>query len=204
MLSACVGGPTYGTSKSSAEQFFDDLSNIATIGNLNKQTKLDTKPRPELVPPAPSAVTSALPLPQENVARVNAPDWPESPEERRERFRGEATQNQANPNYVSPIISSRKPEEQPYLPDGLDRVRERESWMPSAKVTQMQRQEYLRRKRETEGGSANVRKYLSEPPLDYRQPATSAPIGEMGDDEAKKERDRKKAAGSKKYWWWPF
>lgn len=202
MLAGCVGGPTYGTDKTSAQQFFDDLSNIATIGNINKTAKLDTKPRPELVPPSSIAVVSALPVPQENVARINAPDWPEAPEKQRERLRNEATLNQSNPNYISPIIKKAAPAE-PYLPDGLNHARERESWTPTPKVIQAQRQEFLRRKRTSEGGSTMLRRYLSEPPLDYRMPATTAPIGEIGDDEAKKERERQKAARGKSGWW-PF
>ena len=34
----------------------------------------------------------------------------------------------------------------------------------------------------------HTRKYLSEPPLDYRQAAADAPAGELGEDEYKKER----------------
>ncbi|WP_375624591.1 MULTISPECIES: hypothetical protein [unclassified Bartonella] len=39
-----------------------------------------------------------------------------------------------------------------------------------------QRQEYLRRQR-AQVGSSKYRRYLTEPPLSYRQPAKTAPIG---------------------------
>ena len=46
-------------------------------------------------------------------------------------------------------------------------------------------------------GSPTKRKYLSEPPLDYRQAAATAPVGDLGEDELKKER-RLKAEARKK------
>ena len=48
-------------------------------------------------------------------------------------------------------------------------------------------------------GSPTVRRTLSEPPLEYRQPAETAPTGELGEDEFKKQRrlkaEARKAAG---------
>lgn len=52
-------------------------------------------------------------------------------------------------------------------------------------------------------GSPTERRYLSEPPLAYRQPAATAPANELGKDEWKKERDRKKAAKKESgHWGW--
>ncbi|WP_409361538.1 hypothetical protein ACRPOS_000735 [Bartonella heixiaziensis] len=74
-----------------------------------------------------------------------------------------------------------------------------------SRVNAKQRQEYLRRQR-ARVGSAEYRRYLTEPPLSYRQPARTAPVGQQGKDEALKERERKsalkKSAGKKS--WWPF
>ncbi|GAA5105763.1 hypothetical protein GCM10023261_05450 [Bartonella jaculi] len=74
-----------------------------------------------------------------------------------------------------------------------------------SRLNAKQRQEYLRRQR-AQAGSAEYRRYLTEPPLSYRQPAKTAPVGQQGKDEALKERERKsaskKAAGKKS--WWPF
>ena len=44
-------------------------------------------------------------------------------------------------------------------------------------------------------GSPPNRRYLSEPPLTYRQPEAGAAAGDIGVDEAKKARDAKRAAG---------
>jgi hypothetical protein len=43
-------------------------------------------------------------------------------------------------------------------------------------------------------GSETERRYLSEPPLTYRQPSATAPSDQLGEDEWKKQRDRKKEA----------
>ena len=47
------------------------------------------------------------------------------------------------------------------------------------------------------------RRFLSEPPLDYRVPAADAPVGDTGEDEWKKERRLKaasrKASGTKSW-----
>ena len=64
-----------------------------------------------------------------------------------------------------------------------------------------QQAEYRRRRVEGSQGSAANRKYLSEPPLEYRVPAATAAVGELGEDEDEKERrlraeSRKKAGKS--------
>ena len=55
---------------------------------------------------------------------------------------------------------------------------------------------------ETKQGSATSRKYLSEPPLAYRQPAATAPTDDIGEDEFKTERRAKSAARKKGDWSW--
>ncbi len=62
------------------------------------------------------------------------------------------------------------------------------------------REAYKARLAETKQGSETSRKYLSEPPLTYRQPAETAPVGDIGEDEFKKERRAKAAARKKNSW----
>lgn len=57
-----------------------------------------------------------------------------------------------------------------------------------------QREEFNRRLAENNQGSPTTRKYLSEPPLEYRKPAETAAANDVGEDELKKERRIKKAA----------
>ncbi len=51
-------------------------------------------------------------------------------------------------------------------------------------------------------GNPTVRRTLTEPPLEYRQPAATAPTDELGEDEFKKQRrlkaEAKAAAGGGK------
>ncbi|TIQ00394.1 MAG: hypothetical protein E5X60_05065, partial [Mesorhizobium sp.] len=89
-LSGCMGSPTYGTDKTASAQLAGDLTSAFSVMPKNKE-KIDYKPRPELVKPAPGK--KELPPPQDSIATAS-PDWPESPEQRRARLRAEATLNQ--------------------------------------------------------------------------------------------------------------
>ncbi|WP_420959541.1 hypothetical protein [Brucella sp. IR073] len=198
-LSGCVSSPTYGTDKTANEQLIDDMSNIASFGARNKE-RIEYKPRPELVKPAGHATT--LPPPQESVAQAGSGNWPESPEARRKRLRDEATANQDNPNYVSPIAGE-GPAPSSWGRKDLASANSRAADRASRGTTTMtpeQSKEIIRQRQLAKTGSPTTRKYLSEPPLDYRQPAPTAPAGDLGEDEARKERERKAAASGSKSW----
>lgn len=198
-LAGCVSDPTYGTGKSASTQLLDDMSSIATIGP-KKRTGIEYKPRPELVKPV-AGQKESLPQPQESVARAGDPSWPESPEERRKRLRAEIEANRDNPNFVSPIAPDSPSDFTPrrqILPSGASRREDyasRDSVADPA-VAAAAKQAQLDRA----GGSATQRKYLSEPPVSYRQPAATAAVGDLGEDEAKKERRRKAEATGSKSW----
>ncbi|MND46685.1 hypothetical protein D3C80_375630 [compost metagenome] len=193
-LSGCVSSPTYGTDKTANAQLLDDVSNMASFGQGKKKDRIDYKPRPDLVRPG-EGDKGVLPVPQESLASAGDPSWPESPEQRRKRLRDEITANRDNPNFVSPVeqdvpVASNV---RASLPSGASRREDYESRTPTfdpAKVAELKKQ----RAEQTQGTSTN-RRYLSEPPLGYRQPASTAAVGDMGQDEAQKERERKKAAG---------
>ena len=130
------------------------------------------------------AMLMDAPPPQENVASTSNPAWPESPEERLARIRAEATENQDNRFYKSPVerdigVNARSD-------DGFI----------NPEVAKKQREEYFKRRAASVSaqGTPTQRRYLSEPPTTYRQPADTAPTGVLGDDEAKKAREAKKAA----------
>ena len=184
-LSGCMGSPTYGTDKTANEQLIEDLTGILSLGPKDRPN-IEYQPRPELVKPETTAV---LPPPQDNVRTASAA-WPESPEERRARLRAEATENQDNPTYRSPIISDRA------TTPGADRLQ----------TPQEQRAEFKRRMALQNAADPTTRRFLSEPPLDYRAAAATAPTGELGEDEWKKERDAKRAArkDSGRGSWWPW
>lgn len=195
-LSGCMSSPTYGTDKTANEQLFEDVSGIMSLAP-KQRTAIDYKPRPELVKPAKGEVAN-LPAPQQSVASADNPSWPESPEQRRARLRAEAADNANNPAYESQVTMDG------VLPQSSELPRPSDPRMASVE----QRQEFQRRQREAKQGDPTVRKYLSEPPLDYRQAAASAPQGELGEDELKKERrlkrEARKKGGSSWADLWPF
>ena len=191
-LSGCMSSPTYGTGTTANAQLLDD---VTSFGRITPQhgPKIDYKPRPALVATT-TADAGPLPKPQSDVTdTTNTAEWPESPEQRRPRLRAEATANQDNPNY-RPKIGTDGGGGTAVSPALLaEQNKFSNSYMSSAS----QRAEFKRRLAEGKQGSPTQRKYLSEPPLQYRQPAATAPINDIGEDEAKKERERKAAAKKK-------
>jgi len=198
VLSGCAG-PTYGTGKPADQQLLQDVTGILSVGPKDKEA-INYNPRPGIVKP-PS--TTILPPPQESVA-ANNPNWPESPEQRLARIRAEATANQDNPFYRSNVIRDVSPSgDGPRLRDDLtegDRVRPA---ILSPGGQRAQRQAFQERRQISQQGSPTTRRYLSEPPTEYRQPAATAPAGDLGVEEYKKERAAKRGEGSlRRLWPW--
>lgn len=184
-LTGCMSSPTYGTDKSATEQLASDLTNVMSM--KPKSNNIDYKPRPELVKPK-AGQQAVLPAPQDNIVQTASADWPESPEARRARIRDDATKNRDNPNFEPQVVNDMASLSGPDM----------------SKMTPAKRKaEMERRLRENKQGSATTRKYLSEPPLAYREAAPTAAQDELGEDEAKKERRKKKLA-QKGSSWWPF
>lgn len=196
-LGGCMS-PTYGTGTSASEQLLSDVSSLAAVGPAKDKPKIDYNPRPELVKPA-STKNLALPAPQESVASSGSAQWPESPEERRKRFRDDATANRDNPNYVPKV---RNDMQVASTTDELGDAADFEKLSP-----QEQREEFLRRqqiKKIQTTGTPTTRRYLSEPPVTYRAPAETAAVGELGEDEKIKEKNRMKSSTGGSKWWKPW
>ncbi|MCF3641459.1 hypothetical protein LXM94_15910 [Rhizobium sp. TRM95111] len=184
LLSGCIGGPTYGTDKTAGEQLVDDLGNAVMLRPGNgEEREIKYQPRGSLVLPKDE---NKLVEPQQSLAGSdNNPQWVEAPEETRQRLRHEATENRHNPAYVSPL------QKQGDTARKLSAAEQREA--------------YRAARREQQGLYADKRRYLSDPPLEYRQVPEEA-VADLGEPEKDKERRRKKEAaiagtGSS---WWPF
>ncbi len=190
LVSGCMSSPTYGTDKTANEQLVGDVTGILSIAP-KRQNQIDYKPRPELVKPA---STAALPLPQEAVAVASNAAWPESPEARRARARAYATENRDKPGFEPEIIGDvNAPSSAAKLPLGGSH-RAVDSGRNVDNFGKQQSETFKKALAEKNQGSPTTRKYLSEPPLDYRMPAETAAVGDVGEDELKKERRIKKAA----------
>ncbi|TYR32122.1 hypothetical protein FY036_12980 [Mesorhizobium microcysteis] len=186
MLSGCMSSPTYGTGKSANQQLVEDVTGILSIGPRERGPEIAYNPRPGLVKPASLEV---LPEPQQDMASSENPQWPESPEERRARIRADATANQDNPFYRPEVAPSGTGSTQTASYDPERWASEPVTRNPNA------RSEVQRRLREQNQGSPTTRRYLSEPPVTYRQPAATAAAGDIGEDEAVKERRAQRASG---------
>ncbi|SOC34982.1 hypothetical protein SAMN05892877_101127 [Rhizobium subbaraonis] len=184
VLSGCVGGPTYGTDKTSGEQLMDDLGNAVMLRPPNGDKKIAYQPRGSLVVPKDEAT---LIQPQKTLASTaDNPQWVESPEDMRERLKAEATENERKIGYNSPLQTQNNTMRQ--------------------LSTKEQQEQYREARKLQQGLYSDKRRYLSDPPLEYRKLPEEA-AADLGEPERKKEIRRKKEAkmansGTKK--WWPF
>jgi len=200
LLSGCMSSPTYGTDKTATEQLIDDVSNITKL-NPDRKANITYRPRPDLVKPA-SVRDAPLPPPQDSVAGAGDSAWPESPEQRRARLRAESDErNDTGAFRKIPTVAASEeidaPVETTSIDDGKPGQSQRHRPGTDIVGQEARRAEFKKRLAENNQGSPTSRKYLSEPPLDYRKPAADAPTDELGEDEWKKER-RLKAEARKK------
>ncbi|WLS04455.1 hypothetical protein [Shinella oryzae] len=183
LLTGCMG-PTYGTDKTAGEQLIDDLGNAVMIQPENKDAKkVRYQPRGGLVVPRDK---TALANPQQSVASKDNPEWLENPEDMRERLRAEADENANDPRYRSPLAGQNTTARQ----------------MSTAEQTQA----YREARRLQMGAYSDQRRYLSDPPTEYRRIPEEAQA-DLGEPEKQKERRRKKEARAAKQGgssWWPF
>ena len=161
-----------------------DTAKVLAKAIENKDAKkVRYQPRGSLVVPRDK---TALANPQQSVASKENPEWLENPEDMRERLRAEADENLNNPGYRSPLVSQNSNAQQ----------------MGTAQQTQA----YRAARRQQMGAYTDQRRYLSDPPTEYRKLPEEAQA-DLGEPEKQKERRRKKEAkaakqsGSK---WWPF
>ena len=200
LVSGCMSSPTYGTGKTANAQLTEDLTNIVSMKPKTNPVG-EYKPRPELVKPA---SLTELPAPQESIATASNADWPESPEQKRARIRAVATETRDDPNFeplvVNDIDVGKTATTKPWTPTyGRDKIDDQT--MPQSNLEARQARDEINKKlAENKQGSSTTRKYLSEPPLAYRQPAETAPVDDVGEDEAKKARRIKKQATKSSGW----
>lgn len=200
LVSGCVSSPTYGTGTTQTMQLTSDVTNILSL-KPKRPFASDYAPRPELVKPA--TATTDLPAPQESITTAAADQWPESPEQRRARIRAEATENRDKLGWEPEVVNDIATEGSSTPTKLGASVRGQDSMVARAgEQEDLSKKGALFRKRmaETKQGSPNVRRSLTEPPLEYRQPAPTAPTEELGEDEYKKQRrlkaEARKASGS--------
>jgi len=191
-LTGCVGGTTYGTGVTQEAQLLKDLEGMISFGTKKTRTRIDHSARPSLVMPS---NTAALPEPLDQESSSSNVNWPESPEQKIARIRGEAEVADPRSGEISVQELKRKK-----VGIGFNRVEDNPVVMDrdghaaivalrdgTHKKAKMLKEKYAYSK-------GPKRKYLTEPPVDYRTPIDTAPIGDLGISEAEKEKRAEKAA----------
>lgn len=202
LASGCMSSPTYGTGTTQNQQLVTDVSGMFSL--KPKRTSSEYSPRPELVKP--TTPTTDLPPPQESIVTADAAQWPESPEQRRARIRADATENRDKLGWEPEVVNDIAVEKQSQSVALGTSGRSIESGVaPAGKGENLTKKgaEFKQKLAMTKQGSPTVRRTLSEPPLDYRQPAATAPTDELGEDEYKKQRrlkaEARKSSGDKSW-----
>ncbi len=195
-LSGCVGGTTYGTGVTQEEQLIKDLEGMISFGSKKRKAAINHAARPNLVMPP---QTAALPVPVDQESSSSNADWPESPEQRLARIRGEAEQADPRSGEISVEELKRKK-----IGIGQDSREVGASDMDKdghAAISSLRDGTHKKAKmlKDEYAYSTGVnRKYLTEPPVEYRTPIATAPAGDLGISEAEKERRAEKAAKVKR------
>lgn len=189
-LSGCIGGTTYGTGVTQEKQTLDDITQMLTF--KKKRKVIDYSARPDLVVPE----NKQLVEPVDVATTTSNPDWPESPEQRLARVRAEAEEAQSTNAKRVQFDQSKKavgssfkkmdaaneaPEGQgvPNVscdPDGVI--------MRACTSTEISKAVQESRRIVSSSGVGTPRRYLTEPPTEYRTPVATAPIGDQGYTEA--------------------
>lgn len=181
-LAGCMSGPTYGTGKTPGEHLMDGIGGIVDITPQTKNDQIAYRPHPQLVVPK----SEQLAPPQQSLAdSATNPNWVESPEQTRARLRAEADANSAaGSNYRSPLLG--------------------QSASTDSKTLEEQTKAFREARKIDQGIYGDKRRFLSDPPLDYRKVDT-AELNDLGTPEKVKERERKKEATAaqqtNRKWW---
>ncbi|NLS00292.1 hypothetical protein HGP17_25985 [Rhizobium sp. P38BS-XIX] len=185
-MSGCLSSPTYGTDKTAGVQLLDDLGDIASVSAATPKEKGVKYPnRPGLVV---GGDKQTLTAPQQSLASKDNPAWLESPEDARKRLASEADEKKNDVNYRSPLAQA-------------DSSRNR--------MTEAQQTAAYRAARQDQAGTYDQRRYLIDPPQQYRQVSDPSALNDLGTPESKKEKQRKKDAEAAQQtnnssWWKPF
>lgn len=203
-LAGCTGGTTYGTGSS------HELDTVKSLGKIfslrNQKHKIDYKTRPELVLPANK---NALPQPVDSRALAADQDWPESPELRAAKLSANApvadTRNKGSADLPIEFLTDTNKQgignsariqrnARKNVNSGADEfiqaIKDDSNGVGEGKLA--------RERRDQLAFSTGVkRKFLTEPPVEYRIPSANAEAGDLGISkevlsERKKQADKEK------------
>jgi len=180
-LAACSN--TYGTGTSPGMQTIQDLTGIVSIAG-KKQEPISYAPRPDLVVPPSTAV---LPPPEVDDSTANA-NWPKDPDTAQAGIAGGAAGTGGTPNQY--WVGGKAPDANLSIAaaDSINSPTLTPDQLAAAKKAMAEA------RGNTVAFDANgnpVRKYLTDPPVDYRLPDPTQPIDPVTPVKKKK-----------KFLWW--
>ena len=189
-LAGCTTGNTYGTGKSPAMQTLEDLAGIAALSSA-KREPIDYTPRPKIVAPP---TVAELPAPGAGNTALLASNWPNDPDQVRAQIRADTAAREASgapaPALRIPGAGVPKPGEINKMLLNID---------PSVEATPTPEEQAGAKKlfADARGVAVDengnpIRRYLSDPPSEYRLPDPTAPVEIIDKPKAKK----------KFKWWW--
>ncbi|MYZ46523.1 hypothetical protein [Propylenella binzhouense] len=175
LAAAGCSSTTYGTGEAPEMAIFNEFTG-SFIGGGRSKPNIDYKPRaPLVVPPQAELRTPAEP------ATVSTPNWPDDPDQKvvqrdysdpsfeRARYISQAEYERTRP--IAEINRSRKSleESQAEARDGAAPARD------FAVSSRQESKEFKAALNAAEGRGDTGRRYLTDPPEEYRQPSGSAP-----------------------------
>jgi hypothetical protein len=196
-LAAC-SQTTYGTGTAAGMQTLEDLSGLVSLGSPDKEA-INYQPRPKIVAPPPGA---PLPPPGETTT-VAAADWPVDPDLQSKQFKAQVAAREKacaenktdyyckDPNFSLPA----KPASDQPVPFSNDPEKDAQKEAMSTPEQNARAKKLFADARGNVAVDENgnpIRRYLSDPPPDYRVPDPTAPV----------EIDNKPAIQKK--WKWPW
>jgi len=202
LLSACSGvsGTTYGTGKSHEMATMESMANLFAL--KTEASKIEYQERPELIMPANK---QALPSPVDTASSSSDPEWPESPEQRIAAVRAAAPEvgHKSGDLPVEFLTDTNKPglaksqrKSQSFEERQAAFAREKGDLLYHVRndANGVGESAEAKRRREEIAFSTGVkRKYLIEPPTEYRQPSATAEAGDLGIDSDEIKAAQKKA-----------
>ena len=198
LLAGCSGN-TYGTGVSSERQLLNDLTDMVSIGPGAKKEKINYTARPTLVKPPEVA---SLPAPAEKVEAESA-YFPEDPEEKRKRLIASLGEDGVAANgQLAPEIEALRAESRARN-TGKDRYPKKYANLPRNQDGDCDLCEFYMRMEadkirleqktaERQRVGVQKRRYLTEPPDEYRKPAETAVAGVLGEEETSDNGIKKK------------
>lgn len=207
LLAGCSGN-TYGTGVSSEKQLLDDITGMVPLGVGNSKPKIDYSSRPTLVKPP---VVAQLPPPAETV-QAESGYFPEDPETKRKRLLAELEEAEANGVRTGNL----SPELQAMRAESLARKKAYGATVTNNAGavnsdgdcfvcdyydrTNNDKKNLALKTAERKQVGVQKRRYLTEPPDEYRKPAESAEAGVLGESELSQAALARKKRKKKSIW----